>query len=492
MENLHYFNLSKNLTHGIVNDNLCKKLFRDIDNFKCVVTNCFEIVPYIRKHYGDVKIIGTPMTEFEALGFEKYGINPEFVIFNNELKCSKSIGEYLEYINKIISEKMPALKDIIVVFNPPYQGNNRQQIYPIFYKWAINCGASQVCMIFPSAWRKPTSGSGLSQMNTKKIKKDKQIVWIDDVDNAFKNIEGAKEVNIVLWKKGYDNELNGSQLIYTNGESPKVVDLYLNIEDTQKINEIVKLYEIVKSKPGFKGMDKLVSSRKPYGIDTNFFENQKGLPNIYCHRKADDDLLVYSKENGEPVVRYIDKDYPLPIGKEGIKLNDCRYKYKVYVGKSWGGGDTFIGGAYSNIVIGYPGEICTDKYLEVGNYKDVYQAKCLAKYCMSKFLRALLTINKQTHANSRDKWEFIPVQDFKEDWWETNDIDKIDEHLFDKYDVPKEIRDFVINNIQPRTIDNIRNYTGRLEGKSKIKEVESAQENVDESVVEVEKQLSLW
>ena len=59
-------------------------------------------------------------------------------------------------------------------------------------------------------------------------------------------------------------------------------------------------------------------------------------------------------------------------------------------------------------------------------------------------------------------------------------------------DVPKEIRDFVINNIQPRTIDNIRNYTGRLEGKSKIKEVESAQENVDESVVEVEKQLSLW
>ena len=143
-------------------------------------------------------------------------------------------------------------------------------------------------------------------------------------------------------------------------------------------------------------------------------------------------------------------------------------------------------------MIGYPGEICTDKYLEVGNYKDVYQAKCLAKYCMSKFLRALLTINKQTHANSRDKWEFIPVQDFKEDWWETNDIDKIDEHLFDKYDVPKEIRDFVINNIQPRTIDNIRNYTGRLEGKSKIKEVESVQENVDESVVEVEKQLSLW
>ena len=56
----------------------------------------------------------------------------------------------------------------------------------------------------------------------------------------------------------------------------------------------------------------------------------------------------------------------------------------------------------------------------------------------------------------------------------------------------KEIRDFVINNIQPRTIDNIRNYTGRLEGKSKIKEVESVQENVDESVVEVEKQLSLW
>lgn len=40
-------------------------------------------------------------------------------------------------------------------------------------------------------------------------------------------------------------------------------------------------------------------------------------------------------------------------------------------------------------------------------------------------------------------------------------IDDIDEGLFNKYNVPEDIRQFVRDNIQPMTIDNIIGYDGK-------------------------------
>ena len=51
----------------------------------------------------------------------------------------------------------------------------------------------------------------------KQLKKDKQIVFIDNRQNVFPGITGAEWTNFILWKKGYDNELDGAQLIFTNG-----------------------------------------------------------------------------------------------------------------------------------------------------------------------------------------------------------------------------------------------------------------------------------
>ena len=49
-------------------------------------------------------------------------------------------------------------------------------------------------------------------MNNTDVKYDKQIVYIDDIFDVFKGVYGAKNTNIVYWKKGYDNGLNGKQL----------------------------------------------------------------------------------------------------------------------------------------------------------------------------------------------------------------------------------------------------------------------------------------
>ena len=75
---------------------------------------------------------------------------------------------------------------------------------------------------------------------------------------------------------------------------------------------------------------------------------------------------------------------------------------------------------------------------------------------MTRFVRALLFAKKNSQDNSKEKWISVPVQDYSEDWWNLS-IDEIEEHLFDKYSIPEDIRIFVREKIQKRDESNIRN-----------------------------------
>ena len=79
-----------------------------------------------------------------------------------------------------------------------------------------------------------------------------------------------------------------------------------------------------------------------------------------------------------------------------------------------------------------------------------------AKYILTPFARALLYANKQGRTSAKPTWKDVPIQDYTEPWWNES-IEQINEHLFDKYDIPQDIRDFVNKNIQPRSEENIRN-----------------------------------
>ena len=76
---------------------------------------------------------------------------------------------------------------------------------------------------------------------------------------------------------------------------------------------------------------------------------------------------------------------------------------------------------------------------------------------MTKFCRALLFKSKSIQDNSKDKWKAVPLQDYHEEWWDKS-IAEIDIELMKKYNVPQDIQDFVLKNIQERTEANIVNY----------------------------------
>lgn len=73
-----------------------------------------------------------------------------------------------------------------------------------------------------------------------------------------------------MWKKGFDNGLNGKQYVYINDEAPQVIHLNYDSSQIEKPEEIQKLVQIVINSNNFQTLSSFVSSLKPYGLRTDF------------------------------------------------------------------------------------------------------------------------------------------------------------------------------------------------------------------------------
>ena len=331
-----------------------------------------------------------------------------------------------------------------IVGNPPYQNGN-QQIYVYFYLTSKDLTSNYLSLIFPMSWQQPKTANGLDKLNKPEIKSDKQIVYIDNRHNVFDGITGAEWTNIILWQRGYDNDLDGCQKIYTNGENPEIKRLIWDLNDIEKPKELVAAFDCVKNYGNFVSIQTITSTRRPYGLDADMAD---GL-SIFKEKQHEDDIVIYAKNK---TILYANKDFVLP------KTSPRFDKYKIFVAKAWGNmSEGYLGGAYSDIIIAAPHEVCTETYLESGcfNVDDKATAIKHAKYLLTKFVRGLFFLNKFSQ-NSTRSWGAIPIQDYKEDWWNLS-IKKINEKLYDKYNIPQDVRDFIDKNIQPKDESNIIN-----------------------------------
>lgn len=334
-----------------------------------------------------------------------------------------------------------------VVGNPPYQGQSKEKLYPLFYLNAQKLG-NVVSMIFPTGWQEPKTNRGLKLMNTAEVKQDSQIVFIDNRHNTFPGVSGAEWTNVVLWKKNYDNGLDGKQLIYTNGKDPKEILLPLEKTEIDKPKELSILFDCINKKE-FTSLQTLTSKSKPYMLMTDAFKKPEfyKLEPFNEEKLNNSDIPVYCNDK----IRYVPIDYKFP--RKTIAFN----KYKVVVPFTWGNlSKEYLGGAYANIIVSNPNEACTATYIESGAFDDKETAIKHAKYLMTKFLRALLYLEKYSIV-CVSAFGKIPVQDYSEEWWNET-IDEIDKHLMDKYNVPEDIRKFINDNIQTKDESNIIIY----------------------------------
>jgi superfamily II DNA or RNA helicase len=399
------------------------------------------------------------ITKRTLIGFKSdKSIKPNILVYGSfidDMRKQYSNG-YSEIVNHITNPKTwhkkeeKEMKFNAVVGNPPYQSDAKQQIYTDFYLAARKLG-NVVSLIFPVGWQEPKSANNLAKLNSVEIKKDEQIVFIDNRQNVFPGISGAEWTNFILWKKGYNNGLDGLQLVYTNGLDPIPKELPISKSEIKKPQEIEELSRIVKSRDEFQSIQSITSSLKPYGLRTDVMNNTEkyGLPPIQESKLKDDDYELWTGGRNGRVVKFVPKEYPFPtIGKA---LNN----FKVFVPYAWGNWDegAGLGGAYSDIIIAGPRVATTETWLESGCFDSFDLAYKHAKYLMSKFLRALLYLNKYSQ-HSTKSWIAIPIQDYSEIWWDES-IEVIDRKLMEKYEIPSKIIEFVFNNIQEKNENNI-------------------------------------
>ena len=145
------------------------------------------------------------------------------------------------------------------------------------------------------------------------------------------------------------------------------------------------------------------------------------------------DLRVYSSKG----ITYIDRKHVELTDR--IELIDS---FKVIITYAMSGGNKpTSNNDYMVIpntmkVIG-PGEICSETYLCVGNFKERNLATNLKKYIATKFFRFLLLQALSSIYITKDKFCFVPVQNFvdKSDILWSKSIREIDIQLYKKYNL---------------------------------------------------------
>ena len=175
---------------------------------------------------------------------------------------------------------------------------------------------------------------------------------------------------------------------------------------------------------------------KPYGLRGDFFKNPKkyDLPEIFDNRINSTDLAIFGLENNRRVFKYIPENYPLP-------KNDGVDKYKVFVNRTYGNGKLGQDNRPTPL-IGKPGELCTETFLQVGPFESEIESKNALKYMESKLFKLLVGINKTTQDAPRRVYTFVPIQDFTE----SSDIDwngSVSEQLYEKYNLTQDEQDYI-------------------------------------------------
>lgn len=369
-----------------------------------------------------------------------------------------------------------------IIGNPPYQGDNHHQLYPDFYIESKKI-ADNVELIFPTGWQAPKNALNLQKMNTKEIKEDKQIVFINNVHDVFKNVVGASETNIIYWKKDFDNGYDGKQLIYTDGKNPEIKKLIYNKEDLlsnmplimQKIaskftndqennlpsiicsgRSVLKFNDtFLDDYPESKDIRlKAIQVKQPYTtklgpseeyeLKTSTFDV---LDYVFIKEDPKDEAnyyKLYGSSENKRTVRWINKKYMELRNQDRNNLNN----YKVLISKAASAGD--YGAKLSDAIIAYPNESCTSSFYGIGFFSTLTEAKNCEKYLKTKLFRALLGLLKTTRDNPAPVFGYIPIQNFTNksdiDWSKT--ISEIDKQLYKKYKLSKEEIDFIEANVK--------------------------------------------
>ncbi len=351
-------------------------------------------------------------------------------------------------------KRLKDMKFDVIIGNPPYQlsfglegtnSSNAKSIYNLFISQAIELNPRYITMITPSRWMTRTSQGIPDEWITKMLTSNKFKI-IHDFENSsdcFPGVEIKGGVNYFLWERDYKGiceyifHSSGNQKIYKRED-------FLDSKGSGVVIRNPNAYSI---------LDKVVK------IDKNYFtlseNNFSGL--VSPKHFFDNSILLTSNwsdfkdipDDKHSIKYYLNKnihkkDFGWISINELPKNQKTKNLHKVFIPAAGGSGtDSQVLGTP---FYGEPNSVCSQTYLVIGYNPELHnftkeQCENIISYIKTRFFRYLVSIKKKTQNGPRGVYQFVPIQNWNEEW--------TDEKLYKKYSLTKEEIDFIESMIRP-------------------------------------------
>jgi hypothetical protein len=315
-----------------------------------------------------------------------------------------------------------------IVGNPPYQekdggaGASASPLYSDFVDLSRGMNPSYISLIIPTRWY--VGGKGLDPFRSSMVN-DVRFKELHDFltpDEIFPNTNNRGGVCYFLWDKTFNNGKNGIEVI-THKDGKIIADVVRPFKMFEDEEIFVRdfsgktIVEKVRAK-NLAAFSEIVSSRKPFGLDGNFAKGMK---------------VSKEKTAARPIKCFVKGQKTVFTSLLDVKANpEWVSRWKVFIPRANNIGTELNDDNMNSFVAG-PNTICTESYLSVGGSLSLseQEAKNLATYLQTKFLRYLHGLLKISQDATSKTFEYVPQIDLTGqtiDW--SKSIDDIDKQLY--------------------------------------------------------------
>ncbi len=336
-----------------------------------------------------------------------------------------------EWIHANQPEEIFGMKFDVIIGNPPYQlsdggnGASAKPIYNLFVEQAKKLNPRFLIMIIPSRWF--AGGKGLDDFREAMLT-DRRVVRIVDYVNAkdcFAGISLGGGVCYFLWDRDNPRKCEFTN-IHDGKESTDLRDLS-EFPVFVRYNEAISVIRKVLDKNEQK-VSEVVGSRNPFGLSSAV--------------RGDKDKTGITVYSSGGIGNIAEKE--VTQGKHLIN------QYKVMISKvtSEHAGEPDKSGMFSvlsTVRVLKPQEVCTDSYLIAYESNNAVFAENFAQYMCTKFFRFLLLQAVSSINLSKDKFQFVPMQDFTKTW--------TDEMLYEKYELTQDEVEFIESMMKEKELE---------------------------------------
>ena len=300
-----------------------------------------------------------------------------------------------------------------IVGNPPYQemdGGNKNSSRPVYHHFvsqAKRMKPDYISMIMPSRWF--VGGKGLDSFREEMLKDNhmQSITDFADYRDIFPSVDLAGGVCYFKWNRDYEGlctieNYNGGEVQSLNRS---LDEFDILVRDNKSIPIVRKVLEANKGK---NCLNKRVSTRKPFGMATDYKPKKEGIPCWFIQK--------YGKQFAAP------NDVSDPNGI----LN----KWKLLIPITPIAGQTDftkpVGFYYDgNIFIAKPGECCTESFVVCGAFDTEKEVLSFKSYILTKTVRFLLLQSVISQHVTQKEYRFVPDLDKYEGEWTDDKLCKL-------------------------------------------------------------------